>query len=266
MNVLPSFDNFFFLEFTAFAVLGLAFGSFASALIHRVPSGQSVLSSKDRSACPHCGQVLKARDLIPLFSWLLSKGRCRYCGAKLSMMYPLLEVTACILTLAVLLLYKGTSLAEQVVVAFSIPILLALFVIDLQHKILPNVLVLLLAVLGVIRLVTIFIADMDIGKLMAFESGLGALVFGLVAWLMAFLMEKALKKPAMGMGDVKFFAVAGLWLGISDLAAFCIFSGILGVILGLIWRKIHKDEAFPFGPALIAAFFTLLLIDSSLFL
>ena len=258
MNVLHSFDNFFLLEFTAFAVLGLAFGSFASALIHRIPAGQSVWNAKDRSACPHCGQTLKVRDLIPVFSWLIAKGRCRYCGAKLSALYPLLEMTACILALVVLFLYQGSGLAEQVVVVFTIPFLLSLFVIDFQHKILPNALVLILAVLGVMRLATVLVADMDAGKMLAFESGLGTFVFGLTAWLMAFLMEKILKKPALGMGDVKFFAVVGLWLGISDLAAFCILSGILGVILGLIWQKVRKEAAFPFGPALVASFFTLL--------
>ena len=84
MNVLHSYDSFFFLEIFAFAVLGLVFGSFASAMIYRIPRGQSVWGTKDRSACPHCGQELKTRDLIPLFSWLMAKGRCRHCGAKLS--------------------------------------------------------------------------------------------------------------------------------------------------------------------------------------
>ena len=88
----------------------------------------------------------------------------------------------------------------------------------------------------------------------------GAVVFGLFAWLLGVAVSKVLKKDALGFGDVKFFMVAGLWLGVLNLANFAILSGFLGVLFGLIWQKSGKGEIFPFGPALIVALFVLLFI------
>ena len=264
MNVLLNSDSLFILGFIGVAVLGLAFGSFASALIHRIPQGQSAWNIKARSACPNCDKTLQAKDLVPLLSWLFSKGRCQYCSAVIPKFYPLLEMFGCVMALTIFYFYQDNFWAERLIITFTVPFLLALIVIDLRHKILPNSLVMILAVIGVCRLASVLWFDVEAGRLMAFESGLGLFIYGVLAWILAFVMEKALKKPAMGMGDIKFFAVAGLWLGIANLGMFCIFAGVFGVILGLFWRKIHKDEAFPFGPALIASFFILLCLESSL--
>lgn len=80
--------DFGVLLLVVFALLGLIMGSFSSAMIHRLPSGVGVFSPGQRSACPYCNHTLGVRDLIPLFSWLFSRGRCRYCSASIPALYP----------------------------------------------------------------------------------------------------------------------------------------------------------------------------------
>jgi len=246
-----------------FSVGGLVLGSFASAMIHRIPLGEGVFGSAERSACPQCKTTLGVRDLVPLFSWLFSKGKCNHCRKPIPVFYPLIELSSCVLALVILFMYEAEHLAEQVLVLLSLPFLLALVVIDFRHKILPNRLLLVLFSIGAIRLGLVLWLEQEEAMALLVEFIGGAFIYGLISLSMAFLMEKILKKKALGMGDVKFFAVAGLWLGLSSLGVFCILSGILGVLLGLAWKHIHKEPAFPFGPALILSFFTLLLLNSS---
>ena len=92
---------------------------------------------------------------------------------------------------------------------------------------------------------------------------LSALLFGGFALLMGVSVSFVLKKDALGMGDVKFFAVAGLWLGGAMLPAFCILSGVMGIILGGVWQRVTGSQLFPFGPALILSMYILWLIDGS---
>ncbi len=141
---------------------------------------------------------------------------------------------------------------------FCVPFLAALFVIDMDHMILPDHLTLACAALG-----AGFIG------LLAFESGWqavfmnhilgGAVFFALFAWAMGAVMKLALKKEALGFGDVKFFGMAGLWLGVASLPLFLISAGVMGLLWGLAWGVFKKERLFPFGPALILAFYLCLL-------
>jgi leader peptidase (prepilin peptidase)/N-methyltransferase len=159
----------------------------------------------------------------------------------------------------------GLSLPGVFIIAL-VPFLMALLVIDLQHLILPNRLVLIVGVMGFLRLITEgFILETINPVLIGGNYILGAALYAGTAWLLGWIMTVVLRKDALGFGDVKFFAVAGLWLGVLKLADFCILSGILGVILALAWQQIKKEKVFPFGPALIIALFVLLLVDGSLF-
>lgn len=244
------------------AVIGLALGSFATALAHRVPLKKPVTGAA-RSACPHCGHVLGIADLVPVFSWLLSAGKCRYCARGIGLSYPLIELgvlLACFVTYWA----KGWSHDTLFIIA-ALPFFAALFVVDLRSMILPNALLAVLAGIGLARLVfkALFFRDVP-----DFEMIAGYLfdvfIFAAFSWLLGFVMEKILKKPALGMGDVKFFAVAGLWLGLSQLGWFCALSGFLGVLFAVIFRNFRQGGEFPFGPALIASLFILLLTDGSL--
>jgi prepilin signal peptidase PulO-like enzyme (type II secretory pathway) len=249
----------------AFFVFGLMLGSFATALAWRVPQDISVVRSAGRgkvkaarSQCPHCQKKLGARDLFPLFSWLFSKGRCRQCGAKISATYPLIELATGLAAVGVFLSWGAVP--QSLFLVALLPFLMALIVIDLKHMILPDKLVLICALIGCLRFIFLFQQqDYDFAVL---QNYLGAAVFyAMFACGLAFVMSKVLKKDAMGMGDVKFYLVAGLWLGFSYFAAFLIFAGALGVLVGLVWRRISGYEAFPFGPALILSLYSCLIFE-----
>lgn len=235
------------------AILGLILGSFSSAITYRIPRSESWWS-RDRSKCPHCGKTLSWRDLIPLVSYIMNKGKCRYCGAKISIRYPLIELTSALACLTIFFIF-GLSLETLMIIAL-VPFLLSLLWIDLDHKILPDQLNLIAFMLG---LLFVGLTKTDI----IINHAIGMMIYPVLAWGLGLGMSKLLKKQALGFGDVKFFAVAGLWLGINPLPHFLILSGVLGVLLGVIWRSVKKEALFPFGPALIAAFFIILLINSS---
>lgn len=247
------------LELVIVLFIGLALGSFTTALVHRVPRSIPWWSSQ-RSECPSCHHTLSVPDLVPVFSWLFSRGKCRYCGQGISRRYPVVELCtamACFMAYAV----YGLTVPAFFIMA-AVPFLMALLVIDLDHLILPDQLVLILAVLGLARLVFIVLTG---EWMLASPFVLGMLVYAAVAWVLGYTMTKILQKDALGFGDVKFFAVAGLWLGMGAFSWFLLLSGVFGVVLGLVWRKIRGEGAFPFGPALIAAFYVLLLFGGSLF-
>lgn len=152
-----------------------------------------------------------------------------------------------------------------------VPFLVALLYIDLEHFILPNELVAIVGALGAINLIKVYMDHnvsantLSAEKIILIEYILGgAVLYAALSWLLGFIMTKFLKKEAMGFGDVKFFAAAGIWLGLSKLHIFMIASGIIGVLFALGWRMAGKGEVFPFGPALIISFFVLLFINGSL--
>ena len=248
-------------------ILGLIFGSFSTALIHRIPLGlpwSHGPKSAYRSACTSCGAKLKPLDLIPVFSWLFLRGKCRSCKAPIGFKYPLTElgvVAACLGVYAVF----GLS-AQGLIIMAAVPFFVALLVIDLDHMILPNQLVVIVGVLALLRLALVFVSTHPAVMPFAVEYIGGALVYGGVVWLMGWVMTKLLKKDSLGFGDVKFFVVAGLWLGLSALAWFCMLAGFLGIVLGIVWQAVKKERIFPFGPALILALYVLLLLDGSLLL
>lgn len=257
---MDALQTFPILQWLSVILLGLAFGSFATVLATR--DDFLLFKNKTRSACPQCRKPLGLLDLVPVFSWLLLKGRCRHCSAKIPPAYPLIELSVLLMGLAYFLLRGMFPFGQFMVMFVAIAALVGLCVQDMRKKILPNKLLVLLAAAGVLYRFWPEWAALPYKYLLT-EYALAAAVYGLLAFALAFVMEKALKKPAMGMGDVKFFAVAGLWLGLSNLPAFCILGGILGVVFGIFWQKIRKEAHFPFGPALIASFFIVFLLGSS---
>ena len=242
--------------------LGLIFGSFATALIYRVP--RDISWGTKRSSCPSCGSVLRCRDLFPFFSWCLSGGKCRHCSNKIPIFYPLVELSCAGLCLAAYYSYGFTVLGGLACIA--IPFLVALALIDLKHMNLPNQLILVLFVLGMLRLLYLWsvegFAGAD-GADLAINYIFAAFLFSFLSWSVGALVGWVLNKESLGFGDVKFFAVAGLWLGLAALPYFLILSGVLAFGFALFWRLVRGQEVFPFGPSLIAAFFLMLLYQES---
>ena len=262
----PIFDHQL-LEIIIVVFGGLVFGSFASAITYRVPRNLPWATKGKsehglRSACPHCKTLLKPRDLIPILSWVLSKGRCRYCDAAIPKTYPICEALTLAGCLGIYAVYGLTCLSLPFLVI--IPFLVALLMIDFEHMILPNQLVAIVFALGAFVLLMRFVVTPDPQLLITYIGG--AVLFGLFSWAIGALMTKLLKKEALGFGDVKFFAASGIWLGLPALGQFCIGAGVLGVIIGIIYQKVTKQPVFPFGPALIASFYGVLLLQGSHFL
>lgn len=250
----------FLFEFVLVAVIGLILGSFATALSFRVP--RKMKWGAVRSACPSCQNPLGVAQLVPVFSWVLSKGRCHFCKCKISIRYPLIEVASAALCLGVLFAY-GFTLHMFVLLA-AIPVLMSLFIIDLERMILPNQLVFILIILAVVRLIVLFLdsGGDDAGIFWAhFSSGL---LYAAVSFFIGFVLSRVLKKDALGMGDVKFFFAAGLWLGGAALPYFMIISGVFGVVIALLYKRFFKIDVFPFGPALILSFYVLLMYQGPL--
>ena len=251
----------FFFEILVVVFLGLVLGSFSTALIYRVPRKLSWVGG--RSSCTACKSYLSARDLIPVFSWVLSGGKCRHCSDKISAKYPVIEFVSVVLCL--LVYFSSIDISDKIFLILVVPILLSLFVIDLEHMILPNQLSLILFVIGVIRLFYNAVSDFSDIDYYFIEYVVGTFVYVIFAWGLGAIFTKVLKKDALGFGDVKFFGVAGIWLGLSSLSYFMILSGGLAILFSIIWRMAIKSEVFPFGPSLIASFYLILLYHGTFF-
>ncbi len=248
----------FYIEIFTVICLGLVLGSFSTALIYRVP--KKLPWGAERSACPKCKANLGALDLIPVLSWCLTGGKCRHCSNKISPRYPLTEIVSGVLCVLVYLVF-GLNISSLFLMA-SVPFLIALCVIDLKHMILPNQLVFILMGIGAARLLYWFSLGENFQAtdlLMVYIAG--AFFYGFLSWFLGFVLTKILKRNSLGFGDVKFFMVAGLWLGINTLPYFMILSGTLAIAFALGWRVVFKQDVFPFGPALIVSFYSLLLLQ-----
>jgi leader peptidase (prepilin peptidase)/N-methyltransferase len=231
----------------AFASLaGLVFGSFATMLTWRLPQG-TVLTGA-RSACPACGSVLGVRDLVPVLSWLLNRGHCRACGTGIPLRYPLTELAMAALFAATAWRFGPTMAAVPVLVlAFT---LLCMTVIDFEHGYLPDMLQAVAAIAGIAH--TVLHARYE-------AAGLGALLGLVIGVALRYGFHLLRGRHGLGLGDVKLFAVAGLWLGPLALLWFFIIGGALGALFGTLWRWRGGSAEFPFGPALCLSLFGLVL-------
>ncbi|GBC86522.1 Type 4 prepilin-like proteins leader peptide-processing enzyme [bacterium HR12] len=225
--------------------LGLAVGSFLTVVVHRVPAGGSVV--RPRSRCPSCGEPIRARDNVPVLSWLLLRGRCRSCGARIPVAYPLLE-------LATGGLFVGAALRHPdpwraALLAPFLAVLLALSVIDARTKRLPNRIVYPSLVVGAGYLLLAWVAG---GPVDLVRAGLGLLAYGGGLLIVALISPRG-----MGMGDVKLAALIGLVLGALGLRYVAVAAG-LGILFGgvgavaALLAGASREQAVPFGPFLAA--------------
>lgn len=217
---------------------GLATGSFVTVVAHRVPRGESIVAP--RSHCPGCGAQVAAYDNVPVFSWLLLRGRARCCGAAISPRYPLTELGLGALYAAVVLVLWDDAGEVALGVVF-VTTLLAITLTDLELRIIPNRILIVAAVLGVA-----ICAATDPGSLP--ERAAAAAAAGGLLFLAALAYPRG-----MGLGDVKLAAVMGLFLG-RNVAPAILVALLAGSLVGL--AMIARDgaaarkRAIPFGPFL----------------
>lgn len=235
-------------------VLGLIIGSFLNVVVWRVPRGESI--AHPPSHCPACGANVRPRDNVPVVSWLLLRGRCRDCLARISARYPLVELgTAAIF---VVLAARIGLQAELPAFFYLGAIGVALALIDLDVKRLPNAIVLPSYVVALVLLGAAALFDGELGPYL--RAGLG------MAALFGFYFLLALVYPAgMGFGDVKLAGVLGLylgWLGWAEVVtgAFLgfLFGGVVGVAL-MAARKAGRKSQIPFGPFMLVGAFVAIL-------
>jgi len=248
----------YFIEIFTIIFLGLVLGSFSTALIYRVP--RKLPWGNERSSCPVCKSTLGVFDLFPILSWVISGGKCRHCSNKIPCIYPMIELTSVVLCLLVYLVFGFN--AETFFIILAVPILISLFFIDIEHMILPNQLTFILFAVGGGRLIFNLVYNTSLDNYYLYEHVAGTFIYAFLAWLLGVVFTKILKKDALGFGDVKFFGLAGLWLGVSILPYFLILSGGLAILFSICWKITFKTEVFPFGPALVLSLYVLLLSQS----
>ena len=223
---------------------GLVVGSFMTVAVYRLPRGESVV--RPRSRCPACGAEIGARDNIPVLSWLLLRGRCRRCGERISVEYPLLELTTAVLVVLAAIRYPNPWQAG--LVGGLLALMPGLALIDLRHRIIPNRLTYPALLLFSLVVLLAWLIGSAVNPA---RAAIGLLLYGGILFIVAVVSR------GMGMGDVKLAALFGLVLGSVGLrfvgvaAAAAIAFGGLGGLVALGMGKGRKS-AIPFGPYLAA--------------
>jgi leader peptidase (prepilin peptidase) / N-methyltransferase len=250
------------------AVFGLAIGSFLNVVIHRLPkmmeddwraqcaelSGapEPVAAGRynllvPRSHCPSCKTPLRAFDNVPLVSWLVLRGKCGHCGARISARYPVVEALTALLSAVVAWRFGfGWPTALALVFTWS---LIALTFIDADTTLLPDDITLPLLWLGLAANLFNAFAPLN-------EAVIGAIAGYLALWSVYWLFKLATGKEGMGYGDFKLLAALGAWMGWKALLPIVLLSSIVGAVVGIVLivlARRGREIPIPFGPYLAAA-------------
>ena len=235
------------------AAVGLVMGSFVTALSYRQPRSQSV--AHGRSKCPACGHTLNAVDLVPVLSWVVQKGACRYCAAPISWRYPAIElVTMILFGAAALVLTDAVHLALALIMTV---VMIALAVVDLEQRRLPNT---FLVTLLALSLAWRWYGDRDV-----FSGAITAAAGFAIAVMLNAGFRNITGRNGLGMGDAKLLAIAPLALPLGPALLFLTASGLLGMGWGLVWRARSRAKEFPFGPAILASYWVALVAGTQVF-
>ena len=266
LHLLESSQLFFLL---ACGALGLVVGSFLNVVIYRLPlmmetawnrecrehAGISADTDEQQrfnlltpaSRCPQCDHRISALENIPLISYLFLKGRCSGCGTSISIRYPAVELATAILSV-VTALHFGYSLQTVAALGFTWA-LIALFLIDFDHQILPDSITLPLLWTGL--LLSLFNLFVD-----SHNSIVGAIAGYLALWTIFHAFKLLTGKEGMGYGDFKLLAALGAWVGWQSLPVVILFSSVVGAAIGIslmLFKGRDHSQPMPFGPFLAAA-------------
>lgn len=222
-------------------LLGAVLGSFANCMAWRIARGEDFVHG--RSHCPACGHMLAARDLIPVLSYLMQRGRCRYCKAQLSRRYLLTELGMGLVFVLLFLRYGASWAALQN--ALLVVLLLAIALVDLDCMLIPN------------GLILAGIGNRLLFALLSRENVLVCLGNGLLVavplLLLVLLLDRLLGRESMGGGDVKLFFMLALYFDWRCSLLLLLLSCLFGIFFALGMQKKAEGAAFPFGPAIAAA-------------
>jgi leader peptidase (prepilin peptidase)/N-methyltransferase len=253
----------------AMALLGLVVGSFLNVVIHRLPRMMEIewraqcaeLEGKEppaagrynllvpRSHCPACQAPVRARDNVPVLSWLLLRGRCAACSARISARYPLVEALTAALSAAVAWKFGfGWAAGLGLVLTWM---LIALTFIDADTTLLPDDLTLPLLWLGLLANLLGFFAPVTLQ-----DAVIGAMAGYLVLWSIYWVFKLVTGKEGMGYGDFKLLAALGAWMGWKALLPIVLLSSVVGAVVGIaliVLARRGREVPIPFGPYLATA-------------
>ena len=247
------------IELILFFIIGTVLGSFYNVVGYRLPKEESVLNPK-HSYCTHCNKRLKWYELIPVLSYFIQGGKCRYCRNKISFFYPVIEILTGLL-FAVSFYSFGYS--YELIISLTLSSLFCIVIVsDINYLIIPDEVTLISVI--IITVVQFLIGGLK-GGLEAIGSGI--LLF-IIMYLIMLLGNFMFKKESLGGADIKLMFVAGVLLGplIGLLVIFL--SSVIALPVSLIIYLVDRDNVIPFGPFIVAAMLILFLlkIDLNMFL
>ena len=235
------------------AAAGTAAAGTATAAVATAGTGSFNLWTP-RSACPQCGTPIKAWHNVPVFGWMLLRGRCAACAAPISRRYPVVELATAVLSAAVAWHFGyGANAACALLLTWA---LIALTGIDIDHQLLPDGITLPLLWAGLLAAVVIgptLGASLPVAPR---EAIIGAVAGYLSLWLVFHVFRLVTGKEGMGYGDFKLLAALGAWMGCKMLPIIILFSSLVGAVVGLaliVFFRHGRDKPIPFGPYLAAA-------------
>lgn len=223
-------------------IFGVCIGSFLNVCIYRIPESKSIISPG--SMCPGCNNPIKFYDNIPVLSFLILRAKCRNCNAPISLRYPVVEILTGLFALSVFIKF-GSSIEAPIYFIFITTLLVITF-IDIDHRIIPD----LISLPGIILF---FIASLIIPTISIRDSLIGILVGGGILYVTAELYLRITGKEGMGGGDVKLLAMIGALIGWQGVLFTIFASSLIGTIIGTIMMLIQGKNlklAIPFGPFL----------------
>lgn len=241
--------NYLFCIF--FLLLGMILGSFYNVVGWRLPKGESIIYPP--SHCPNCNHQLKILDLIPIFSFILQRGKCRYCKNKIAWYYPVFEFLCGIVFMLCYLVFGITP--ELLKALTFVSMLIIIMVSDFNYMIIPDEVLLFFGCL----------LALEIGIIDGYKVLISSLINGLIAFVVMYLLKTLgdfmFKKESMGGGDIKLMFIFGLVLG-APLAIISIFIGsLVGLPISLILLSKNSEHIVPFGPYLSIGATIILLLN-----
>ena len=225
-------------------ILGLLFGSFLNCMAMRLVRREDWVKAGSRCRC--CGHELGAPDLIPVFSFVFSRGRCRYCGEKISFRYPATELIFAGITVLIYFRY-GISFESLrfFILACS---LFVLSLTDIEERIIPNGCIIVPAVSWLVTEPFLFAGWRDMWMHLAAMA-----VFAVSMLLLSLIMDAVLKKDSLGGGDLKLIGLLALYLGFAGTMFMLFFASILALMWAFATKRLKRGQIITFGPFLSAA-------------
>lgn len=224
-------------------ILGTIFGSFYNVVAYRLPKGESIVYPA--SHCPNCNHKLRPWELIPIFSYLLQRGKCSSCGQKISIFYPISEILCGLLFV---FCYLSFGLSYDLIIALTFTSLLIIVMLsDYYYMIIEDSVLIIFGLLLVIEIYFIH------GPSYLLHQLLSALIAFLIMYALKIVADFAFKKESLGGGDIKLMAIFGLMIGWQMSIITVFLSAFIALPVSIFILKTNKNHEIPYGPFLSIA-------------